>query len=140
MSEDWASYFRRLRLEREAQAVEDTHATPLQITTPGHEVDLTTLPREPKAISNKLLDSGYAVKSCKSETFQEGAVYLSGEKKGERRPDKSVVWYSVQAVRGNRSAWINYCGNSFNNATVKDEEGLHNIELKREFIAWLNSD
>ena len=138
MSEDWATYFRNIRLEREAQEAEDAHATPINVIELGHEVDIATLPREPKALANLLLDSGYRAVSGRSKTFQEGAVFKSGDKAGERRPDRDLTWYWVQGTRGHLSIWASYCGGSFLDATVKDGDGLHLFERRRDLTEWLN--
>jgi hypothetical protein len=92
---DWAQYFKEYRQGIEDEVVDEP--AEVVILRQGHEVNLVDMPSGARKIANRLEGMGFEVKCGSSTTFHEGAVFLSGDKEGQRRPDKTVTHFFVQA-------------------------------------------
>lgn len=65
------------------------HTPPVVLLT--ETIDIDQLPAPVKAVANLLTN----IRVHHSQTFQEGAVFKSGAKQGQKRPDKTIDHYSV---------------------------------------------
>lgn len=89
---DWHGYFQRRRAFIESQNQEEIEEAPeFRVEIPGHFIGLDLLPKPIYDVA-KLLPN---TKARYSVTFQEGAVFKSGQKAGQKRPDKTVEHYSI---------------------------------------------
>jgi hypothetical protein len=92
---NWREYFRKYRQQIEDKPVEKEPET--LILELGHEIKLTDLPKKAQKLAERLIMMNFEVKGGRSKTFHEGTVFLTGEKAGQKRPDKEVVHFYVQA-------------------------------------------
>lgn len=84
----WNELFKEVRHdddEERAKVAENV------VTIPGHEIPVEELPKNILAVAKLIPD----VKARHSQTFHEGEVFKSGDRKGEKRPDKTVDHYAI---------------------------------------------
>jgi hypothetical protein len=96
---EWRGYFgeytaalREIKTEREENPVRN------EVVVPRHSIETSELPRTPRDIV-ALIPGNW--KAQHSQTWHEGAVFKSGPKEGEKRPDKTVDHYAIGLVSGN---------------------------------------
>ena len=87
---DWHEYFKRIRDEREALKAQPPEPTS-KVLIEGHAIDPSDLPKNIADVA-KLLPN---VKARHARTWHEGAVFKSGAKQGEKRPDKTIDHYAI---------------------------------------------
>lgn len=96
---DWRGYFAEYTAAlREAKTDFTTKQTPDRIIVPRHNIDPAELPK-PILDITKLVAGNW--KAQHSQTWHEGAVYKSGPKEGQKRPDKTVDHYAIGLVSNN---------------------------------------
>jgi hypothetical protein len=87
---DWHEYFRRMREERDAAKAVPPEPTS-KVLIQGHAIDPGQLPKNIADVA-KLLPG---VKARHARTWHEGAVFKSGSRIGEKRPDKTIDHYAI---------------------------------------------
>lgn len=129
---DWSEYFRNYRKSIEAQP-EQSDAPIAVVTEEGHEVEVSTLPRNAAKLFARLESMGFEVKAGSSETFHEGVAFLTGDKEGEKRADKTVIHYFVQAKheQGFRM-WASWEDGTFKGALYGEKTIQHLIDSKQK--------
>lgn len=105
--ESWHEYFRRLRLEREAQQAqsdEDDDAC-VQLLVPGRLVrDDDPIPSGIRTWTKLLVRADWQVKIGYSKVLIPGKAFKSGEREGEVRADRTInqSWIEAHDSAGGR--------------------------------------
>jgi hypothetical protein len=131
---DWRGYFgeytsalRDIKTEREENPVRN------EILVPRHSVEVAELP---KVVQDVVRLHGGHWKAQHSQTWHEGAVFKSGAREGEKRPDKTVDHYAIGLV-GKSPLTAVWSGGKMQYAKgVRDGELLW-TESVNELKSWL---
>lgn len=121
------------------EASKRTAKSPIKVLIPGHFIDVEDLPKNIKAIADQLPD----VKARHARTFEEGAVFKSGAKAGEKRPDKTMDHYAI-GLYGSRpltAVWSDgkmLYAKGYRNGAMFWTESVN--ELKARVKGWFEND
>lgn len=125
---DFADVIAGLRQAREAAAVqaEEADALPVEVVQEWAPVDPDTIVRRsPKRVIRACRLAGFTVEAATTRTFERGKTYKSGQKAGQKTPDKEVehLWVRgrVPGVAGFLAFYVD--GGRFESAFVWDAAG-----------------
>lgn len=84
----WNELFKEVRAGDE---VERAKVAENVVTIQGHSIEVAELPKNIRVVAELIP----GVKARHSQTWHEGAVFKTGDRKGEKRPDKLVDHYAI---------------------------------------------
>lgn len=106
---EWREYFRRMKEARvEAERAAEDHEEVLEVIEPSRPARLDDLSASVRGIIAALAVYGFVSASQVTRVLQEGTEYKTGEKAGERRPDKELTNVFLHAAHPdgrNLSGW-----------------------------------
>jgi hypothetical protein len=129
----------KFNMGAEKEAAGRTAKNEIQVLIPGHFIDVEDLPKNIKAIADQLP----GVMARHARTFEEGAVFKSGARAGEKRPDKTLDHYSI-GLRGRHpltAAWSDgkmLYAKGYRNGELFWTESVN--ELKARVKGWFEND
>ena len=126
----WNELFKEVRSdddEERAKVAENV------VTIPGHEVAVSELPKNIRAVAELIP----GVKARHSQTFHEGAVFKTGDRKGEKREDKTVSHYAIGAATLNGTSIVASWSEKFNYGVVANVDEYFYTEKVTEFKKML---
>lgn len=128
MSETWTELpvLERMRRKFLMDADEEKHmeAAPPIVTEPGHEIPIEELCKQGREIAALLQSQGREVAARQSRATLEGAVFKSGKRAGEMRPDKNLLCHAIATVdRKDPVVTANWIDNKLDMAWVGWHDG-----------------
>lgn len=125
----------KFRMGADKEANKHTIKEPVKVLISGHFIDLEDLPKTPRTIRDiaALQSDTYA---RHSQSFETGAVFKTGARAGEKRPDKKIDHYAI-AHKGASpwQAWFSdgkmWFARGYRDGVWYDFEGT------RELVKWI---
>lgn len=100
--DDWRGYFgeyTHVLAELKQEKIDNPVRN--EVLVPRHSISVEKLPKTIHDIAKLLQGTDKTVKAQHSRTWHEGAVFKSGAREGEKRPDKTVDHYAIGLVSKN---------------------------------------
>lgn len=129
---NWAEYFKAYRASLEEVQEEDDEPQIIMLER-GKEIPVTDAPKAAQKLAGTLQALGFEVKAGTSKTFHPGSVFASGEKEGQKRPDKTVQHYWVQGrSEDGKKLWAWWEQTSFKGALHNANGSMVLIDSKQK--------
>lgn len=122
----WNELFKEVRAGDE---VERAKVAENVVTIQGHSIEVVELPKNIRVVAELIP----GVKARHSQTWHEGAVFKTGDRKGEKRPDKLVNHHAIGAATADGTAIAASWSGTFNYGVVANVDEYFYTEKVTEF-------
>lgn len=122
----------------EKEAANRTVKRSPEVLIPGHFIDLDDLPKSPRTIRD-IAALQPNTRARHSRTFEEGAVFATGKKAGEKRPDKTMDHYALghYGAAPWTAAWSDgklLLAKGYRNGVYYEFDGV------KQLVAWIKEE
>lgn len=93
------AYFEEYKMQLAENKTPADSAPTFRVDVPGRAVEHDLLPKTIRAIAELARRAGFSTEYRYSRTWEEGAVFKTGARVGEKRPDKTVDHWALKATK-----------------------------------------
>lgn len=139
---DHKSYFEEYKMQLAENKAPTDEAPKFRVDVQGISVAEDVLPKAVQGVAELARKYGFSTEYRYSRTWEEGAVFKSGARAGEKRPDKAVNHWAMRLLhpQSKRGAILTWAETALGTAMTNDGATMTPIANVTALKAWIKKE